>query len=74
MSKFLDEVAAEVKRLGTQGSMEAANALFNGSAFVPYGPGAYTKNTPQNEQEQAGYDHGQAQENQIGRETDGREM
>ena len=55
MSKFLDDVAAEGKRLTVQGSMEFANALFNGSAFVPYGPGAYTK-TPQHEQEKAGHD------------------
>ena len=74
MSKFFDDIGAEVKRLGTQGSMETANALFNGSAFVPYGPGAYTKNTPQNEQEEAGYEHGQARESEISRETDGMEM
>lgn len=42
MSKFFDDIAAEGKRLGTQGQMELANALFNGSAFVPYGPGQYT--------------------------------
>jgi hypothetical protein len=44
------EVGAEVSRLGTQGSMELSNALFNGSAFVPYGPGQYTPSqTPQPE-------------------------
>lgn len=42
MHKLFEEVGAELKRLGTQGSMELANALFNGSAFVPYGPGQYT--------------------------------
>ena len=36
------EVGAELKRLGVQGQMETANALFSGSAFVPYGPGQYT--------------------------------
>jgi hypothetical protein len=36
-------VAPEFGRLGRQGSMELASALFNGSAFTPYGPGAYTK-------------------------------
>ena len=35
------ETGAELKRLGVHGSIELANALWNGSAFVPYGPGAY---------------------------------
>ena len=42
MHKLFEDVGAELKRLGTQGAMELANALFNGSAFVPYGPGQYT--------------------------------
>jgi hypothetical protein len=33
------EMGAELSRLGTQGAMEMAHALFNGSAFTPYGPG-----------------------------------
>jgi hypothetical protein len=36
------EIIKEAKRLGVQGEMELASALFNGSAFVPYGPGQYT--------------------------------
>ena len=36
------QIGAELKRLGTQGSMELASALFNGHGFVPYGPGQYT--------------------------------
>lgn len=48
LSNIGPEVGAELKRLGTQGSMELANALFNGSAFVPYGPGQYTP-TPEME-------------------------
>jgi hypothetical protein len=36
------EVMAELKRLGKQGSLEMAQALFNGGAFTPYGPGQYT--------------------------------
>jgi len=36
------EVGAELSRLGTQGAMEMAQALFNGGAFTPYGPGQYT--------------------------------
>jgi hypothetical protein len=43
----LQEVGAEVRRLGTQGSMEFASALFNGHAFVPYGPGQYTPSPSQ---------------------------
>lgn len=42
MDKFAQEVAVEGKRMVTQGSMELASALFNGHAFVPYGPGQYT--------------------------------
>jgi hypothetical protein len=37
----IPEIGAELKRLGVQGSMELASALWNGSAFVPYGPGQY---------------------------------
>jgi hypothetical protein len=53
LSNFGPEVSAELKRLGTQGQMELANALFNGSAFVPYGPGQYT---PAQEMEKTGQD------------------
>lgn len=43
------EIGAELSRLGTQGAMEMAQALFNGAAFTPYGPGQYTP-TPELEQ------------------------
>ena len=33
------EIGAELSRLGTQGATEMAQALFNGAAFTPYGPG-----------------------------------
>ena len=36
------QMGAELSRLGTQGAMEMAQALFNGAAFTPYGPGQYT--------------------------------
>jgi hypothetical protein len=39
LSNALPEIGAELKRLGVQGQMEAASAIFNGHAFVPYGPG-----------------------------------
>jgi hypothetical protein len=39
LSKMADDIGAEAKRLGVQGQMEAASALYNGHAFVPYGPG-----------------------------------
>jgi len=42
LSKILNDIGSELGRLGVQGQMEAASALFNGSAFVPYGPGQYT--------------------------------
>lgn len=35
------ETGSELHRLGVQGSMELASALFNGHAFVPYGPGQW---------------------------------
>jgi hypothetical protein len=42
LKDVVPEVKAELGRMGTQGQMELASALFNGSAFVPYGPGQYT--------------------------------
>lgn len=35
------EMGSELHRLSVQGSMELASALFNGHAFVPYGPGQW---------------------------------
>ena len=37
--RIKQESGAELSRLGTQGSAELAGALFNGHAYVPYGPG-----------------------------------
>lgn len=57
LKDLVPEAKAEMSRLGTQGSMELASALFNGSGFVPYGPGQYTpsitpgKDDPQQEQQ-----------------------
>ena len=48
LKSFVPEVKAELSRLATQGTMELASALFNGNAFVPYGPGQYTP-SPQQE-------------------------
>ena len=54
------EVGAEISRLGTQGAIEMAQALFNGAAFTPYGPGQYTptmeagKSSPEQEVQKAG--------------------
>jgi hypothetical protein len=47
LRNILSDVAAELGRLGVQGQMEAASALFNGNAFVPYGPGQYTPSPEQ---------------------------
>ena len=52
LSEIFADLAAETNRLGTQGSMELANALFNGTGFVPYGPGQYMP-SPEVPQEQA---------------------
>jgi hypothetical protein len=43
LENFGPQVGNEIARLKTHGSMEAAGSLFNGSAFTPYGPGAYSK-------------------------------
>ena len=64
------EVGVELERLGTQGQMELATALFNGSAFVPYGPGQYT---PSPELDQGSQQNEVAEQN-IERERGGREM
>lgn len=42
LKTFMPEVKAELSRMGTQGAMELASALFGNGAFVPYGPGQYT--------------------------------
>jgi hypothetical protein len=47
---LVPEAKAELSRIGTQGAMELASGLFNGHAFVPYGPGQYTP-TPEHEQD-----------------------
>lgn len=41
LKDILQDVGAELKRLGVQGQMEVSSALFNGGAFVPYGPGQW---------------------------------
>jgi hypothetical protein len=68
MKDFGSEVSAEAHRLGIQGSMELASALFNGRAFVPYGPGQYTP-TPEQTVEPQGQEAVEPQQ-----EMDGREM
>lgn len=66
--RIVAEIGAEAKRIGTQGSMEMASALFNGNAFVPYGPGQYTP-TPEYEQHQEQHpEQTQVQEHEMGRE------
>ena len=66
------EVSAELSRLGTQGAMEMAQALFNGAAFTPYGPGQYT---PTPELDKGGQEQApQIAELQQQQERGGREM
>lgn len=65
LSNAGQEIGAEMSRLGTQGSMELASALFNGSGFVPYGPGQYTPDASQAEQNQ---EQGHEQEHDMSRE------
>lgn len=62
------EIGAELHRLGVQGSMETASALFNGHAFVPYGPGQWKDAEREGSQQQE-----QPQQEQQ-QERGGREM
>ena len=41
LGNIREEGGAELSRLGTQGCMELASALFNGHGFVLYGPGQW---------------------------------
>ena len=72
LDNFGPEVSAELSRLGTQGAMEMAQALFNGAAFTPYGPGQYT---PTPEMEKGSQEpEVQKTEPDLERERGGREM
>jgi len=64
------ESAPEFHRLGVQGSMELASALFNGHAFVPYGPGQWKGP----EREGAGQEPEKPQEQEKQQERGGVEM
>jgi hypothetical protein len=72
LDNFGPEVSAELSRLGTQGAMEMAQALFNGAAFTPYGPGQYTP-TPEMEKGSQELEV-QKTEPDLERERGGREM
>lgn len=65
LEKFGPEISAELDRLGTQGAMEMAQALFNGAAFTPYGPGQYTP-TPEFSKESEPLETPQVQEQDRG--------
>ncbi len=58
------EIAPEFGRLARQGAMELASALHNGSAFTPYGPGAYTKDAKEHGMKGDGV-HGPIAENKT---------
>jgi hypothetical protein len=58
------EVKAELSRMGTQGAMELASALFNGHGFVPYGPGQYTPSAEHDQQHDQQHDHQQQEQEQ----------
>jgi len=59
LKNLIPDVKAELSRLATQGTMELASGLYNGNAFVPYGPGQYTPSA----QQEAGV-HGKEQPQQ----------
>jgi hypothetical protein len=74
LKNFGPEVGAELSRLGTQGAMEMAQALFNGAAFTPYGPGQYTP-TPELDKgsPEQGIQESEPQQQQV-QDRGGREM
>jgi hypothetical protein len=59
---IVPEAKAELSRLGTQGSMELASALFNGHGFVPYGPGQYTPDVQHDQGQEQGHEHEMSRE------------
>jgi len=63
--EILSDVGAEISRLGVQGQMEMASAIFNGDGFVPYGPGQIT---PEPGLDQAAMVEPQIEEIDLGRE------
>jgi hypothetical protein len=67
LNNILSDVRTELGRLGVQGQMEMASALFNGSAFVPYGPGQYTPTPDQTNAEPTHSPEPQQQEQQQDR-------
>jgi hypothetical protein len=68
LSNAGQEIGAEMQRLGTQGSMELASALFNGSGFVPYGPGQYTPDVQHEQGHAQDQGHSQSQEQEMSHE------
>jgi hypothetical protein len=66
--RITSETGAEISRLGTQGAMELASALFNGHAFVPYGPGQYTPAHEQQPEHEATQEQSHEQERELGLE------
>ncbi len=72
LKNFAPDIKKELSRLRTQGAMELAHALFNGSAFTPYGPGQYP---PKVELVNGGKEQAaQEMEPQQERDLGGREM
>lgn len=63
--EILSDVGSELSRLGVQGQMEMASAIFNGDGFVPYGPGQIT---PEPGMEQPASAELQMEELDLGRE------
>jgi len=74
LKNMVPELKAEAQRLGRQGALEMAQALFNGAGFTPYGPGQYTP-TPKVEKDGLEQEVQKAEPNQEQeRERGGREM
>lgn len=70
LGRAVSEIGQELKRLGVQGQAELGSALFNGSAYVPYGQGQNRDGAVQGTEGP----HKEAQQQDIERENDGRSM
>jgi hypothetical protein len=66
------EIGAEINRLGKQGALEMAQALFNGAAFTPYGPGQVTPPIEQDKNIQNQEQSSQQQDTEHSRDGLGR--
>ena len=74
LKNMVPDLVAEGKRLVTHGAVELGQALFNGAAFTPYGPGSYTKDAKEVGMKMDGVEGGVHGKSAPDHERGGREM